>query len=160
MGKGGIFDAGFGEILRSPSCRWEKKANFHLIHARKPGVTDPSLRDSSCYKFVHKLHYLSKVVGHGRPLPVIQYMNNCKPIAGADETGEQNARGREDQICGSHDINLGAQHPIVNVSSAPNGDRNYLSGDGAFLLPLCHPLDPVQQQCTNKTCVTVITPQL
>ena len=53
--------------------------------------------------------------------------------------------GKEGQIRGRHDINLGAQHPIVNVSSAPNGDRNYLSGDGAFLLPLSHPLDPVQQ---------------
>jgi len=31
--KAGIFDAGFGEILRSPSYSGQKNANFNLIHA-------------------------------------------------------------------------------------------------------------------------------
>ena len=44
--KAGIFDAGFGEILRSPLLiKWAEKCKFQP-DSRKPGVTDPSL---SCY---------------------------------------------------------------------------------------------------------------
>ena len=40
--KAGIFDAEFGEILRSPLLQWAEKRKFQP-DSPKPGVTDPSL---------------------------------------------------------------------------------------------------------------------
>ena len=40
--KAGIFDTGFGEILRSPLLQGAEKLKFQP-DSRKPGVTDPSL---------------------------------------------------------------------------------------------------------------------
>ena len=37
-----IFDAGFGEILRSPLLQWAEKHKLQP-DSRKPGVTDPSI---------------------------------------------------------------------------------------------------------------------
>ena len=42
MAKGGIFEAGFGEILRPPHLQWAGKRKFALRFI-KPGVTDPML---------------------------------------------------------------------------------------------------------------------
>ena len=42
MCKVGIFDAGFGEILRSPHLQWAGKRKF-APRFTKPSVTDPTL---------------------------------------------------------------------------------------------------------------------
>ena len=39
--KAGIFDAGFGEVLRSPSYSGEKNTNFNLIHANLASRSQP-----------------------------------------------------------------------------------------------------------------------
>ena len=42
INEAGIFDAGFGEILRSPLLQWAEKLKFPS-HSHKLGVTDLSL---------------------------------------------------------------------------------------------------------------------
>ena len=47
--KGGIFEAGFGEILLSLLLTVSRKRKFQP-DSRKPGLTDPSLKDNATFE--------------------------------------------------------------------------------------------------------------